>query len=85
MGSATKVVSGAASTAAFGISLMTLSSPVAIWFLAHQFQLFLLLLLTKTSLPSDVKSYIKGNGLFSFSMNFLPFKENDAYKGIGLT
>ena len=81
MGSATKVISGAAGSAAFGISLMTLSSPMAIWFLAHQFQLYMLLLLTKTSLPIDVRSYIKGNGFFSFSMNFLPFKKTTVYKG----
>ena len=81
MGSATNIVSGAAGSAAFGISLMTLSSPMAIWFLAHQFQLYLLLLLTKTSLPVDVSSYIKGNGFFSFSMDFLPIKDSSVYKG----
>lgn len=72
-GQATQAASGAAAGAAIGISLMSFSSPMAVWVLANQFQLFSLLLLTNTNLPTDVKQYIKGNSFFSFSMDFLPF------------
>lgn len=73
IGQATKAASGVAAGAAVGMSLMSFSSPMAVWVLANQFQLFSLLLLTNTNMPTDVKEYIKGNSFFSFSMDFLPF------------
>lgn len=82
MGQATKVASGAATSVALGISILSLSSPMAIWFLANQFQLFSLFLLTNTDLPNDIVEYIKGNAFFSFSMDFLPFTQGATSNGL---
>jgi hypothetical protein len=71
MATGTKAVAGAGAVVAVGISILNFSSPVAIWSMANQFQLFMLLLLTKTSLPADVRGYITGNKLMSFSFGFL--------------
>ena len=81
MGSATKLISIVAISAVIGVSLMKGSSPLAIWLVVNQFQLYLLLLLTNVSLPVDVREYIKGNSFFMFSMSFLPFKDSSIYKG----
>ncbi|CAI2386341.1 unnamed protein product [Moneuplotes crassus] len=81
MGQATMAATGAASSVAIGISLLSFSSPMAIWFLANQFQLFSLFLLTNTALPVNVVEYIKGNSMFSFSMDFIPFT-NAASNGV---
>mmetsp|Transcript_21864 Transcript_21864/g.21610 ORF Transcript_21864/g.21610 Transcript_21864/m.21610 type:complete len:96 (+) Transcript_21864:477-764(+) len=58
------------------MSLLNSSSPMAIWSMANQMQLLMLLLLTQTSLPADVVGYISGNQMFSFNMNFLPIQNN---------
>jgi hypothetical protein len=75
MATGTQAMAGAGASAAIGISLLNLSSPMAIWSMANQFQLFMLLLLTKTHLPADVRGYITNNKLMSFSLDFLPIKK----------
>lgn len=82
MSQATTAASGAAASAAIGISILSLSSPMAIWFLANQFQLFSLLLLTNAQLPTDVREYIKQNAFFSFSMDFLPGSKKATENGL---
>lgn len=74
MTTGTKAVSAAGASVAVGISLLNLSSPVAIWAMANQFQLFMLLMLTQSHLPSDVVAYITGNRFMSFSMDFIPLE-----------
>jgi hypothetical protein len=71
MSTATKVISGIGAILAVAISILNLSSPMAIWAIANQFQLFALLLLTKTNLPADVRGYISNDKLLSFSFDFL--------------
>ncbi|CAI2382759.1 unnamed protein product [Moneuplotes crassus] len=76
MGSATTAASGAATSVAVGISILSMSSPMAVWFLANQFQLFSLLLLANAELPESIIAYINNNGIFSFSMDFIPVMNN---------
>lgn len=75
MQQAAVAASGAAATMSVGLSVLSNSSPMPIWFMAHQFQLYSLFLLSNTGIPHDIKTYIMGNKLFSFSMNFLPFQD----------
>jgi hypothetical protein len=56
---------------------------MAIWAIANQFQLFTLLLLTKTNMPADVRGYISNDELMSFSFDFLPIDK--IYFGNGST
>ncbi|CAI2363645.1 unnamed protein product [Moneuplotes crassus] len=76
LSSGSQAASGAGSLIATLMSLLNSSSPMAIWSMANQMQLLMLLLLTQASLPADVVGYISGNQMFSFNMNFLPIKNN---------
>ncbi|CAI2379520.1 unnamed protein product [Moneuplotes crassus] len=82
MGQTTTAAAGAAASVAVGISALSFSSPMAIWILANQFQLFSLFLLTNANLPTDIKEYIKGNSMFSFTMEFLPFSDSVKKNGL---
>ena len=74
MKSGTQAASGLSSSAVIGVSILNLSSITAIWSLVNQFQLFLLLLLTKTPFPDDVKGMILGNELMSFDLGSIPIR-----------
>ncbi|CAI2381489.1 unnamed protein product [Moneuplotes crassus] len=78
MSKGTQAVVGVGSVAAIAASILNGASPCAIWSMANQLQLLLLLLLTQSSLPSDVRGYIINNSMFSFSMDFdfIPLKTN---------
>jgi len=52
-------------------SLVSLSSPAALWTMVNQIQLILLLILTKTSIPDRVYELITSNAFSSFSFEFL--------------
>jgi len=101
MKSGTQAASGLSSVAVIGVSILNLSSIAAIWSLVNQFQLYLLLLLTKTPFPDDIKGMILGNDLMSFdlemipirslpqinwTLNFVDFKQDNMYlQTIGIT
>ena len=72
MNSASTAASGVSAGAVIGVSILNLSSISAIWSLVNQFQLFLLLLLTKTPFPDDVKAMLIGDNLMSFDLAFMP-------------
>ena len=72
MNSASAAASSMSAGAVIGVSILNLSSISAIWSLVNQFQLFLLLLLTKTPFPDDVIAMLTGNNLMSFDLSFLP-------------
>ncbi|CAI2380590.1 unnamed protein product [Moneuplotes crassus] len=76
MSSGSAAMTGIGSLVGLIVSLMNLSAPMALWAMANQVQLMLLLLLTKSSLPYDIVGYITTNGFFSFNMKFLPIKSN---------
>ena len=72
MSSSTQAASGASSIATLVVAIMNLSSMAAIWSIVNQFQLFILLLLTKTPFPDDVKAMILGNGFMQFDLSIIP-------------
>ncbi|CAI2380327.1 unnamed protein product [Moneuplotes crassus] len=74
MSSGSQAVSGVSAGATVGVSLLNLSSLAAIWSIVNQLQLFLLLLLTKTPFPGDVKALILGNELMQFNLDLLPVR-----------
>ncbi|CAI2371646.1 unnamed protein product [Moneuplotes crassus] len=74
MSSGSQAVSGVSAGATVGVSLLNLSSLAAIWSIVNQLQLFLLLLLTKTPFPGDVKALILGNELMQFNLDVLPVR-----------
>lgn len=70
--SGTQIASVISAGATIGVSIMNLSSMAAIWSIVNQFQLFLLLLLTKIPFPDDVKAMILGNEFMEFDLSFIP-------------
>ncbi|CAI2386961.1 unnamed protein product [Moneuplotes crassus] len=72
--SGSQAVSGASAGATVIVSILNLSSIAAIWSIVNQLQLYLLLPLTKTPFPGNVKVMILGNELFQFNFNFIPLK-----------
>jgi hypothetical protein len=73
---------GATAAAAVGISVANFSSPAALWAMAHQIQLLLLLLLTKRYFPDDVKAVLQGNSFMSFDFSFIPVTKAPGVKQI---
>jgi hypothetical protein len=92
MATATKTIIGIGVLLALAISILNLSSPMAIWAIINQFQLFTLLLLTKTNLPADVRGYITDELFVTFSFDFLQIgklysgedQSNDVLEEIGI-
>lgn len=56
------------------LSIVNVSSPIGIWAMINQFQLYLLLLLTGAYIPVTIRGYLAGVEFVSFSFNFIPFK-----------
>ncbi|CAI2375828.1 unnamed protein product [Moneuplotes crassus] len=67
-----QIATGISMGAVIGVSILNMSSLTGIWSLVNQFQLFLLLILTRTPLPGEINYIIAGNDLMSFDMSFLP-------------
>lgn len=76
LSSGSQAATAAGTAVAVVTSLLNSSSPMAIWSMANQIQILMLLLLTHSSLPADVITFISSNSLFSFNKNFLPFENN---------
>ncbi|CAI2373398.1 unnamed protein product [Moneuplotes crassus] len=74
MSSSSQAVSGVSAGATIGVSILNLSSVAAIWSIVNQLQLYLLLLLTKTPFPDNVRGMILSNQIFQFNLNFIPVK-----------
>ena len=55
-------------------SLWNASAPTGLWITMNQFQLILLLLLTKSNIPRSIVSYLSGLKATTWSFNFIPFK-----------
>ena len=75
MTSMSQGVTALSTGAIIGVSIMNFSSLAAIWSIVNQLQLFLLLLLTKTPFPDDVKAMILGNEFMQLDMSFLPINK----------
>ena len=72
MGQAIAGVSGSIATL---FSLWNVSAPTGLWITMNQFQLIMLLLLTKSNIPKSIVSYLSGLKATTWSFNFIPFKE----------
>lgn len=57
--------------AAGGLALLSLSSPVALWAIMNQMQLWLLLVIIKCGIPEEVVYFIVRSKFFSLSADFL--------------
>ena len=69
----TQAVIGTSMGVAAAVSLMNMSSPVGVWSIINQFQMFMMLLLTGAFIPLTVKHYLSG---MDFALNFfglIPF------------
>ncbi|CAI2368117.1 unnamed protein product [Moneuplotes crassus] len=67
-----QIATGISMGAVIGVSILNMSSLTGIWSLVNQFQLFLLLILTRTPLPGEINYIIADNDFMSFDMSFLP-------------
>ena len=56
-------------------SLWSASAPTGLWITMNQFQLIMLLLLTKSNIPNSIASYLSGLKVTTWSLNFIPFKD----------
>lgn len=54
-------------------SLMKVSSPTMVWIMVNQVQLLVLLVLTKTDLPSKVVNFLTSNGFAMFCFEWIGF------------
>ena len=65
-----------AATAVVGIfSIWKISTPQGLWISMNQFQMILLLLLTKCNIPKRIENYLNGLKATTWSFNFIPFKD----------
>ena len=72
---ATQSTMGTSMGVAAAISLMNMSSPIGIWTIVNQFQMFMLLLLTGAFIPETVRQYLSGMDFVSLNFDFIPFIE----------
>ena len=70
-----QAISGVAGGASAVFSFWNLSTPSGLWITMNQFQLILLLLLTKSSIPRSIVDYLSGLKATTCSFNFIPFKD----------
>ena len=70
-----QAAAAAAGGAAALFSFCNLSTPTGLWITMNQFQLILLLLLTKSSIPKSIVDYLSGLKATTCSFNFIPFKD----------
>ncbi|CAI2378033.1 unnamed protein product [Moneuplotes crassus] len=75
MSSGSKAASGLSLIAIIAISILNFTSIAAIWSIVSQFQILMLLLLTKTPFPDDIKGIILGNKALSFDFSIIPVQE----------
>ena len=75
MSSAGQAVAGAAVGVSIIFSFCNLSTPTGLWITMNQYQLILLLLLTKSNIPKSIVDYLSGLKVTTCSFNFIPFKD----------
>ena len=75
MSSTGQAVAGAAGGASALFSFCNLSTPTGLWITMNQFQLILLLLLTKSNIPKSIVDYSSGLKATTCSFSFIPFKD----------
>ena len=65
----------AGSSASIIASLLTVSSPAAIWLMINQYQMLILLPLIGAFLPKNIQDFVVGNDYTMFSFSFLKVRE----------
>ena len=54
------------------VSIINVSSPISMWFIINQFQMLMLLLLTRAYMPKRVRQYLTDMNIVLFNFNFIP-------------
>lgn len=75
MGTASQAAIGGIAALSVVNSIVNLSSPTVLWAMANQLQLLLLLVLTNSSMPSEVIKFLTANRFAAFSLDFLQFEQ----------
>ena len=70
-----QAAAGASGSIAILFSFWNASAPTGLWISMNQFQLIMLLLLTKSNIPKSIVSYLSGLKVTTWSFNFIPFKD----------
>lgn len=70
--SSSQGAAGAVTTVSMVSSMMTFSSPQAIWTMANVYQLLMILPLTRIYMPKDVIDFITGMKISTFNFKFIP-------------
>ena len=71
----TQAVMGAGAAVGGAASMLSMSSPQAVWMMVNQFQLLMLLPLTEAFLPEDIIDYFTGMSFTNFNFNFLKLEK----------
>ena len=71
----TQALAGAAVALGGTISVLSVSSPQAVWMMVRQFQLLMLMPLTGAFFPSSIIQYLTGMSFMNFDFDFIPFPE----------
>ena len=58
---------------AIAISFLNMSSPIGVWSIINQFQMFMLLILTGAFIPEIIRQYLAGMDFVSLNFDFIPF------------
>jgi hypothetical protein len=77
-----QVAGGIGITLAGVISLMNLTTPFAMWMIANQIQLLMLLLLTGAYFPPLIVKILTGSNYMCFSLSVIPLATISIFKSI---
>ena len=58
---------------------MNPSSIIAVWLAVEQYQMYLLLLITRAFIPEDIKTVVKGLDFWTNIYEYIPYKENGLF------
>lgn len=71
----TQITIGACMAMAALISVVKMASPIGMWSILNQFQMLLLLLLTRAFIPDKIREYLLGMDFTLMNFNFIPLNE----------
>ena len=71
----TQITIGACMAMAALISVVKMTSPIGMWSIVNQFQMLLLLLLTRAFIPDKIREYLLGMDFTLMNFNFIPLNE----------
>ena len=71
----TQITIGACMAMAALISVVKMTSPIGMWSIVNQFQMLLLLLLSRAFIPDKIREYLLGMDFTLMNFNFIPLNE----------